>query len=203
MWQQVSTQLVSILKTINNKIYKLTHTNTSTVVASKYKNCKICQKGAEGDYWTAQFHLNKISIKDLCDYFSITRQEAWEHVNKHSPQPTTPFILDESSEEAKEFDYYMKLKRVAKALEKWINYLASQDVPTKDTVSQLSSLVKEYRHILMNLAEIEGKVQKGQVVVELKQYNEKLDEMITLIVEELCDDCRVKVLGKLETVLNV
>ena len=171
--------------------------------------CKICDSGLLGYIWTVDVKNKKRTIKEMCDFFNVSRQEAWEHLNKHQMDPPeTPYQMDSKETEVEgmdesTIDYYLKFKKMIKHLESWIEYIMKHNNPDRHTVGALSSLVKEYRQALMNLAEIEGKIQRGQVVVELQQYNNKLDEIVELIIEELCDECKVKTLEKLEVHLNV
>ena len=173
-----------------------THANSSMSV----KKCPICSAGSEGFFITENYLHGRVSFKQLCDLFNVSKQQALEHVHHHHPDGYTNAPSDDLQQI---INYRNKFYLILLDLEMWINKVKNSNEATYKTISALTSLIKEYRQILTTLAELDGKINKNQVVVELQNYNQKLDELVTIIVEELCDDCKTRVMGKLEQVLNV
>jgi len=166
------------------------------------KKCPICAAGSEGFFVTESYLQGRVSFRQICDLFNVTKQQALEHIHLHHPNG----YEEKPSDDLQQIiNYRNKFYLLLLDLEMWINRVKNtggEELSYK-TINALTSLIKEYRQVLSVLAELDGKINKNQVVVELQNYNQKLDEIVTLIVEELCDDCRAKVLGKLENVLNV
>jgi len=166
------------------------------------EKCPVCNAGSEGYFITESYLQGRVTIRQICDLFNITKEQALEHIHIHHPNG---YVEQPTDDLQNIINYRRKLYLLLLDLEMWLKRVKSTSAEELSfkTVNALTSLVKEYRQVLSVLAELDGKINKNQVVVELQDYNRKLDEIVTLIVEELCDDCRAKVMGKLENVLNV
>ena len=149
---------------------------------------------------TQQLKQRKIDFTSFCRFFNVTKEEAEEHLRSHD---MSEFAIVDDDKRDSAIDYYNKFKTILDHLEKWINVVVSSGKYDKSAVLNLTTLVKEYRQALMNLAELEGKIQRGQTIVQIQQYNQKLDELVEIVLNEVCDRCRERILARLETMLNI
>lgn len=115
----------------------------------------------------------------------------WEHVNEHLEEGV-------EEEEEEEFDIERKLKRIIGLLEDQVEVLGDSWNVDVATIKSLTSLVSELRKSIMDYAELKGKIQRGQVVVQIENYQNQLNEVIAFITEEMCDECRRRFIERFE-----
>ena len=146
--------------------------------------CKVCEAGYIGWLMTKRVKSKEMTITEFCDYFGITKKEAYEHLERHQmPDP-----MDNISEGE---DYYQRLRAILESLDKIITKSLSNP---KVNLQALTALIREYRTTMMALADIKKKMAESEKILEVEQYNKKLDQLVTAITEVLCPACRAKVI---------
>jgi len=152
--------------------------------------CKICSAGMVGAKWTIDVMHGRKTLKEMAEYFGVNMDEAWEHVNMH--QVPEDMMLREDDDTAKRFEKLIRL------LEDWVDMVAMRGQPDPSNVKSLTALVRELRQAMMDYAEFQGKIQRGQVVLQVQQVQQKVQELTMVVLEEVCDGCRERIVKRLE-----
>lgn len=151
--------------------------------------CKICEAGQLGVKWTIDVLEGRKSIKQMAEFFGVTVDEAWEHVNEHVVQYNE-----------QEDPLSGKMQKIIDVLETYIDLLAVQSHPDPQTIRALTQVARELRGALMDYAELVGRIQRGQVIVQVQQLEQQVQQLTTVVLEEVCDECKQKILRRLEHV---
>jgi len=116
----------------------------------------------------------------------MTESDVWLHINEHD----VDFRTDE------DFDISGRIQRIIRVLEDHVDFIIESFAIDHGTIKSLTSLASELRKALMDYAELQGKIQRGNVVVQVNQYQQQLNILVQTIIEDLCDECRERVASK-------
>ena len=147
-----------------------------------------------GIKWSIDVIEGRKSIKQMAEFFGVSMDEAWEHVNQH----LSPEKLKQWTEGDDEFAG--KMKKIIEILEDYVDLLASDFQPDVQKIRALTQVVRELRGALMDYAELIGRIQRGQVIVQVQQIEQKVQQLTMVVLEEVCPECRERILQRLEEV---
>lgn len=157
--------------------------------------CKICEAGAIGRKWSYDVLMGRRSVAEMARYFGVTDEEVWRHIDEH-------IDMEEIQEEQKRQDgadrIVQQLERIIDVLSEKVEELSEGWVLDSQKILDLTRLAKELRGALMDYAEVIGEIQRGQIVVQVQQMEERVDQLVEILMDEVCDECREKVLMRLE-----
>jgi len=158
------------------------------------KDCRICRADAEGRKWTMDVLVGKKSVHEMAKYFGVTEEEVWQHIDHINPEELKMKVRKETGSEK----VMEKLESMIDILSEKVDELMFIWNPDSQRISDLTKLVKELRGALMDYAEIIGEIQRGQVVVQVQQVEHQIEQIIDILMSEVCDSCRERVLQRLE-----
>lgn len=156
--------------------------------------CPMCAAGAIGMQWSRDIIVGKVSVEEASMFFNMSRNEVMDHINTHQIKE------DKNTGEYDSQDFYMKrLLRMLKKLEDWVNYICAIKDFDRENIKLALMLTKETRATLHDLAEFQGRLnQGGNVNVKIETMNNRFVLLTNLIVQEVCPECRQKVLEAID-----
>jgi len=140
----------------------------------------------------------KISITDLAMKFNTDFQTAKEHIDSHDIQGVVRNKFEETEKVLEHGEYVKEFKFMMTILKDKLEQLYAVDDVSPQTLSNLSKLIGEMRKLLMDIAEYDGKVHKGQINVVVEQQQKELDLIMDILLNEICPECRIHVIKRLE-----
>lgn len=154
----------------------------------------MCAAGAIGMQWSRDIIVGKVSVEEASMFFNMSRNEVMDHINTHQIKE------DKNTGEYDSQDFYMKrLLRMLKKLEDWVNYICAIKDFDRENIKLALMLTKETRATLHDLAEFQGRLnQGGNVNVKIETMNNRFVLLTNLIVQEVCPECRQKVLEAID-----
>lgn len=144
--------------------------------------------------WSRDIIVGKVSVEEASMFFNMSRNEVMDHINTHQIKE------DKNTGEYDSQDFYMKrLLRMLKKLEDWVNYICAIKDFDRENIKLALMLTKETRATLHDLAEFQGRLnQGGNVNVKIETMNNRFVLLTNLIVQEVCPECRQKVLEAID-----
>lgn len=157
--------------------------------------CPLCRAGYIGGAATRAILTGRKSPFEIAAQYGMELEEVMEHVNKHE------IVLKEGDAERYQSpDWYLnEMLRMFNILRDWIDYMIEQPKGEIDVrkVDALTKLTKEVRFTLVELANFQGRIQKGEIHVDKMQVN-NIAMLTDVILEEACDQCRIKMVKAIE-----
>lgn len=128
-----------------------------------------------------------MTITEAARELDSTYQETWKHFKECVKAPV----------ENLEFEGYLAIMREL-ILKMKTRVDSLESTPTNAvSVKMLTSLVREIRGLVGNLAELEGRFQRSPLL-QLTQINVKFEKLTAFMFTSLCDDCKLKLASQLE-----
>lgn len=156
------------------------------------KGCSICDSGAVGRTWSRDVILGKKSSREMAEYFGVDHSEVMEHLNTHE------LVVDDSKGIYESPDFYMnELLKLLKMLKDWLKITVEEGKTDKFTIDNGIKLSKEVRLTLESLAQFQGRFDRTSNV-QLTQVNMKYMQLTTVLLSEVCDECRGKIIKVLD-----
>jgi len=144
--------------------------------------------------WTVDVLEGRKTVKQMAEFFGVTVNEAWEHVEQH-------VTADQLREWGRGDDQFVsKMQKMVQVLEDYVDLLAADLSPDVGRIKALTAVVRELRGTLMDYAELVGRIQRGQVIVQVQQIEQKVQQLTMVVLEEVCPECRERILKRLEEV---
>jgi len=157
--------------------------------------CPLCQAGYVGGAATRAILTGRKSPFEIAAQYGMDIEDVMEHVNKHE------IVLKEYSiDRYQSPDWYLnEMLGMFNVLRDWIDYLMEQPRGEIDPrkVDALTKLTREVRATLVELANFQGRIQKGEIYVDKMQVN-NVAVLTDVLLEEACDECRIKMIDALE-----
>ena len=151
-----------------------------------------------GIKWTVDVIEGKKNLKQMAEFFGVTIDEAWEHVNRHFTREDMKKWVGEKSED----DFTRRMKRIVRVLEDYMEFLADEVQPDYQRIRALTQVVRELRGALMDYAELVGRIQRGQTIIQVQQIEQQVQMLTMVVLEECCEECKERILRRLETVMG-
>ena len=186
LYQQVTISTVGNYNTISRKTENYIYPTDLYLMMG----CKVCEAGYIGYLMTQRVKAKEITITEFCDYFGITKKEAYEHLERHKMEKPEETL----SETRKHLD---NLKFI---LDNLNTLLTKALANPKTNLQALTGLIREYRSTLQAVAELENKVRESEKILEVEEYNRKLDRLVSVLTEELCPKCKAKLVEVLDEI---
>lgn len=156
------------------------------------KECRICKAGMLGIKWSLDVVEGKKSAKQMAEFFGVTVEEVWRHVEEHlRPEEVRRWVEEDD-------EIMGKMRKIVRVLEDYVDLLADAYEPDVGKIRALTGVVKELRSALMDYAELAGRIQRGQIVVQVQQVEKRVQELTMVVLEECCEECRERILRRLE-----
>lgn len=133
-----------------------------------------------------------MTITQAARELDCSYQEAWRHFKECLQVPV----------EQIEFEGYLAiLRELVIKMKKRVDSLAL--TPTNpSSIKMLTSLVKEIRGLVGNLAELEGRLSRSPIL-QLTQINVKFQKLTSFMFSTLCNECKLKLTNQLEDMEKV
>lgn len=149
--------------------------------------------GEIGRLWTRDIILGRKNILDASIQFHCSQAEVLEHINTHE-------ILTNNSGDYESPDFYMgELLKLFKMLKDWLNYCVQTDKMRREDYKIALQMIKETRETLKALGEFQGRLDsKSNVTVNIEMINQKYLQITNLLMNEVCDECRLKVINLMD-----
>jgi len=156
--------------------------------------CRLCQAGYLGGAATRAILTGRKSPFEVAAQYGMEIVEIMEHVNKHEI-----VLKQDSPGRYQSPDWYLnEMLGMFNVLRDWIDYLMEQpkEVDTRK-ITALTTLTKEVRATLVELANFQGRIQKGEIHIDKMQVN-NIAVLTDVLLEEACDECRLRMIEALE-----
>lgn len=153
--------------------------------------CKICED-PEGQRLIEAIAEGKISITDAAKKLGVTFADFEIHIKNHMEEKPLPRPRLEEGE----IDIGRTLRETLRLLKARVSVFMQTEV-TPENERMLTALVKEVRGLVMNIAELEGKL-SGQPLIELKTIKMQFNDLTGFMITELCPVCKAKIQNRLE-----
>jgi hypothetical protein len=153
----------------------------------------MCDAGEVGRLWSKWIIMGSKTAQETAFQFKMLPAEVMDHVNHHEIK------VDEEKGIYESPDLLMnELLKILKQLKDWMNYISSIDYD-KDDIDTFVKLTKELRETVKVMGEFQGKYSKGNSVnVNVAMINQRYEQFTYLLMDEVCEDCRLKVLNLME-----
>ena len=157
------------------------------------KGCSICDSGEEGRSWSRDVIMGKKSSREMAEYFRVDHSSVMDHLNTHE------LVINEETGVYESPDFYMnELLRLLKQLKDWMKLVIMDEKRVdKNTIDAGTKLTREIRLTLESLAQFQGRLDKTSTV-QLTQINMKYLQLTTVLLSEVCDECRGKIIRVLD-----
>jgi len=156
-------------------------------------SCRVCENPQCKDIIN-EIASGNISLNDAAKKLNVTYNELVLHIKEHLNALPKPEIGND------EIDIGKALREMLRLLKARVFVFLDTEV-TPDNERMLTSLVKETRGLVMNIAELEGKL-SNQPIIELKTVKMQFNDLTGFLITELCLVCRAKIQQKLEQMIN-
>jgi hypothetical protein len=160
----------------------------------KKEKCPMCVAGHLGAAWSRNIILGKTAPVEIAQLLSMTTNEVMEHVNDHQ------IVFDEETEEYSSPDWYLnRLIKMIKTMDGWMT-LFTETSKDKEAIKIGLQVIKETRATLLDMAELQGRVDRGKNVnVQIETMNVRYQQLTNVILQEVCDGCRARIIQLLDT----
>ena len=160
------------------------------------KDCPLCRAGQLGVEWTKAFLRGQKTIQDIAHEFNMTPEAVSDHIMNHDMEK---MLKDRKKNLDKIFgrgEISDKFKQLYGLLNDLVAHMTTKtDLDARD-ISALTKAIAEMRRLIMDAATLDGMVtQKTEVT-----FAEDFDTVIEIINTELCDECKRRVLKKLDVI---
>lgn len=156
--------------------------------------CPMCVAGQLGATWSRNIILGKTSPVEVAQLLDMTQNAVMEHVNEHQ------IVFDEEKDEYSSPDWYLdRLIKMIKTMDGWMK-LFTETSKDKEAIKIGLQVIKETRATLLDMAELQGRVDRGKNVnVQIETMNVRYQQLTNVILQEVCDGCRQKIIRLLDT----
>lgn len=153
-------------------------------------DCKICNSGPIGSKWTAELNLNIRKPKDAALFFQISIDDVLEHLNSHKMEyedVNLAELLDDPN------FFYQELLMIHIKLKDWLSFIIESEDLSPSTINTLTKLVKENRDTLKLIAELQGKLNRGNTYQnQFIQIQGDFQMFTSSVLENTCPACQQK-----------
>lgn len=159
--------------------------------------CRLCAAGYLGGAATRAILTGRKSPFEVAAQYGMDIEEVMEHVNRHEI-----VLKQDSPGRYQSPDWYLnEMLGMFNVLRDWIDFLIEGQKDGKDLdprkIDALTKLTKEVRATLVELANFQGRIQKGEIHIDKMQVN-NIAVLTDVLLEEACDECRLKMIEALE-----
>lgn len=164
--------------------------------------CNICNSPAAINVaWTKDLNMRKKRIQDACVEFRMTPKQVIEHLETHAIPEVEPEKEIDIIEimESPEF-LYKELYSLFTSVKSWLEFTMENERLDRTTIDMGIKLTREIRDTLKFIAELQGKINKGNVYqVQYNQIHGDFNALIGVILNVLDNENQQKILKVIET----
>lgn len=162
--------------------------------------CNICNGNKRGILWTKDLQSGKKKVHEACIEFSMTPEEVYQHMTSHAildidqiPEDDITRILDDPA------FFYKELYELFTTMKDWLHFTMEVERLDRTTIDTGLRLMKEIRETLKLIAELQGKIKKGNTYqIQYNQIQGDFNVLIGTVLSNACDDCQKTILKAIE-----
>jgi len=162
--------------------------------------CPICKAGLAGLEWTRDVIAGNKTMLEMAKEFGVTVEEVQIHIQKHRITDIARQRVRKARQILSDKDFKTAFEFLFTLLMDKIEAIDATGKLDAQTINSISKLTESMRKLLRDVAEIEGKIQSNQVVIQIEQVQKEIDILTDILLHDLCDECQERVLKKLEAV---
>jgi sarcosine oxidase delta subunit len=160
--------------------------------------CNICNAGKVGLKWTRELNIGNKSLRVAALEFNMTIDEVMEHLNSHHMEDTEETIDVMELVKNPAF-FYRELWTLIVNLKEWLEVTRETGDLDRNNIELGLKLLREIRETLKLIAELDGKLNKGDTYqIQYNQIQGDFNVLISTVLGEVCDECQGKVLKAME-----
>lgn len=161
--------------------------------------CNICNAGGQRAInWTRDLNANKRSIQEACIEFSMTPEEVYEHMSSH----VIPELVNNVDVESVLNDpafFYRELYDLFTTMRDWLSFTMETERLDRTTIDTGLKLIKEIRETLKLIAELQGKIKKGNTYqIQYNQIQGEFNVLMGTVLSHACDKCQLEIMNAIE-----
>lgn len=145
-----------------------------------------------GLIWSVEVIKGTKTFMQMAKVFKVSIEQVMEHIEQHLDRKDILELAKEGETLAG------RMERIIKVLECELDLLTTARTMDYTRIKSLANIVRELRCSLMDYAELIGKIQRGQVIVQIQQVENKIAVLTQLVLENCCDECKNKILQAIE-----
>lgn len=158
--------------------------------------CNICNSGQYGAKWTAELNLGTKKVSTAAIEFNMSIEDVLTHINDHKME-TENVNLEELLNDPNFF--YRELLMLHVRLKDWMAFMMETEEFGVANIDRGIKLIKEIRETLKLLAELQGKLNKGDTYhQQFIQIKGDMQMFTTSVIENVCPDCQSKILDVID-----
>lgn len=158
--------------------------------------CNLCNSGQYGARWTAELKLGTKKVSSAAVEFNMSIEDVLDHINNHDT-PTENVNLCELLEDPQFF--YRELLMLHVRLKDWMAFMMETEEFGVANIDRGIKLIKEIRETLKLLAELQGKLNKGDTYhQQFIQIQGDMKIFRNSVLELVCPDCRKEILRAMQ-----
>ncbi|MFA5760196.1 MAG: hypothetical protein WC877_00275 [Dehalococcoidales bacterium] len=150
--------------------------------------CNLCNAGQYGAKWSAELKLGTKKVSTAAVEFNMSIEDVLDHINHHEV-PTENVNLEELLNDPNFF--YRELLMLHVRLKDWMAFMMETEEFGVSNIDRGIKLIKEIRETLKLLAELQGKLNKGDTYnQQFIQIQTDLRSIRNAVLEVACPHCQ-------------
>ncbi len=155
--------------------------------------CNICNVGTIGSKWTRELKLGSKSLRAAALEFNMTIEEVMEHVKHHEMEDKEENKLVSLLDDPDFF--YNELLLLFRNLKEWLTFTMESERLDKANMELGMKLIREIRETLKFVAELQGKLNKGDTYYQQYiQIQGDLNVLLSAVLNDMCPECQDRVM---------
>jgi hypothetical protein len=154
------------------------------------EHCPMCEAGIIGRNHTKAITMGTPgALEAAVAYFCMTPAAVMYHCNTHEIK------VDEEAGIYESNDFYMdRILKLMKRMDEWFKYLEAH-ATDRESITLGLRLVREMRETTKSLGEFQGRLNANKnPIVQIETLNLQYNQLTNLIMTEVCDECRDKII---------
>lgn len=156
--------------------------------------CNICNCGDIGVKWTKELRMGSKSLRAAGIEFTMTPDEVFDHVKNHvlpeNDSTSLVSLLDDPN------FFYNELLTLFRNLKDWLTFTMETERWDKSNMDMGIKLIREIRETLKFIAELQGKLNKGDTYhQQFLQIQGDLNLLMGTVLNKMCPTCQQEVLN--------
>ena len=162
--------------------------------------CNICNSDKKGIQWTKDLQNGKRKIHEACIEFSMTPDEVTDHMlNHHMLDLDQNDVVDINAILDDPTFFYKELYELFTTMKDWLNFTMEVERLDRTTIDTGLRLMKEIRETLKLIAELQGKIKKGNTYqIQYNQIHGDFNALLNTVLSCLDEANQLKILKAVE-----
>lgn len=157
--------------------------------------CNLCNSGSIGAKWSRDLKIGSKSLRAAALEFNMTIEEVMEHTQKHTlpEEEKTKDIVDVLDDPK---FIHRRVLMLTVNIEDWLTYVQETEKLDKNTMEFCLKLSKELRELYKLIADLEGKLQRGNTYqTQFLQIQGDMNMLVGAVLSDMCPKCQMKLVG--------